>query len=179
MSKVIWHTTISLDGFTTGPDDDMSWMTRRPLGPVPLAAETTARVGAILAGRRCYDVGLRDPDQPGAYGGAVTVPTFVLTHNPPATDPKHLRFLTGPIETAVATAKAAAGDKDLMLFGATLATNAIATGLVDEIILHVVPVLLGGGVPMYRHPDHPLDLDLIETLPGPSVTTHRFRPSRR
>ena len=85
MSKILWHVTMSLDGFTTGPDEDPGWAFRRPLGRVPLAAEIPGRVGAILAGRRWYDVGLRHDEASYApYGGSLAVPVFVLTHTPPA-----------------------------------------------------------------------------------------------
>jgi dihydrofolate reductase len=177
MSKILWHVTMSLDGFTTGPDEDPGWAFRRPLGRVPLAAEIPGRVGAILAGRRWYDVGLRHDEASYApYGGSVAVPVFVLTHTPPAHAERKVRFLSGDLGAAVETARAAANGKDVVLFGATLATSAIAAGLVDEVIMHIVPVFLGGGVPAWRHPLHPFAFETLEILPGDQAVTWRLRP---
>src|ERR1700737_1542703 len=82
--KVLWHVTMSLDGFTAGPDDTMDWLSgygsRRAM-----ADEVMARTGAILAGRRWYDVATsKYGGRGGIYGGAGRGPVFVRTHNPPA-----------------------------------------------------------------------------------------------
>jgi len=147
MGKVMWQTTMSLDGFIAGRDDAMDWVFENGQ-PSALADELFPTVGAILAGRRSYDVDVRIGEPP--YGGAWKGPEFVLTHHPPASaDREGLTFLDCSIEDAVATAREAAGEKTVVVFGANVARQVLEAGLLDEVVLHQVPVLLGGGVPLY------------------------------
>lgn len=161
MSGTVWHTTMSLDGFITGPDDAMEWAFE--LGqPSALADEVMETTGAILAGRRWYDVATaRYAGRAGIYGGNWDGPVFVLTHHPPeAPADSEIAFLTTGFEAAHATAAEAAGDKQLELFGASIARQAIDARLLDEIVVHVAPVLLGDGVRLYGGPGAPrVDLE--------------------
>jgi len=112
MDSVLVHTLMSPDGFIAGPDDDMSWVLQHA-GDMPSAVvdEVIARTGAVLAGRRVYDVGRRvqRPDAPGLFGGRWSGPHFILTHTPPSdeTHPSYI-FLSGDIRDAMATARTAA-----------------------------------------------------------------------
>src|SRR2546427_3423769 len=144
MAKVLWHVTMSLDGFIAGPRDSMDWM----LGfgeENDEVDELIKRIGAVLSGRRTYDVGAvqERPEFRRPYGGAFSGPVFVLTHKPPH-DPG-VTFLSGDIRTAVQTAAEAAGDKYVVIFGADIARQSIEAGVVGEGMVHVVPVLLGDG----------------------------------
>ena len=163
MSRTVWHTTMSLDGFITGPDDAMEWAFE--LGqPSRLADEVMETTGAILGGRRWYDVATERYDgRAGIYGGKWDGPVFVLTHQPPSApaDPE-IAFLTDGFEATHAAAAEAAGDKQLELFGASIARQAIEAGLLDEIVVHVAPVLLGDGVRLYGGPGAPR-VDLART----------------
>lgn len=148
MARVLWHVTMSLDGFIAGLGDRMDFM----LGFGEENDEVTEllpKIGAILAGRRTYDVGAGQsrPEFRRPYGGAVTVPVFVLTHNPPQ-DPS-VKFLSGDIVKAVETASTAAGEKYLVILGAEVARQCVEARLVDEVLIHVVPVLLGDGVRLF------------------------------
>ena len=105
MGQVLWHVTMSLDGFIAGPRDDMTWLADY-LGPNPTADQVLPRVGALLLGDRTYQVAKTEQGRP--YGGAWTGPQFVLSHHPPKDPPAGFTFLSGDIEEAVATAKAAA-----------------------------------------------------------------------
>jgi dihydrofolate reductase len=144
MGVVLWHITMSLDGFIAGPDDAMEWVFEYP-GPNEAVAEVIETTGAIVVGRRTYEV--EDRNRGGFYGGAWTGPFFVLTHDPPATVPDWMTgtFVTDGIESAVASAKAAAGEKNVVIFGADTAQQCLDAGLLDEILVHVAPVLLGDG----------------------------------
>ena len=107
------------------------------------------RVGASLAGRNTYD----DSDGFGGGGPHPTAPLFVLSHRPaPADRPSRQTLVTTGIEDAVAAAREAAGDKDVALMGGGVVTEALQAGLVDEVVLHQVPILLGAGRP-YFHAD--------------------------
>jgi dihydrofolate reductase len=147
---------MSLDGFITGPDDAMEWAFE--LGrQSDLADEVMEGTGAILAGRRWYDVATERYDgRRGIYGGKWEGPVFVLTHDPPERhDDSGITFLTGGFDAALATAVEAAGGKHAELFGASIARQAMEAGLLDEIVVHVAPVLLGDGVRLYGGPGAP------------------------
>lgn len=153
MAKVRWHVSMSLDGFTTGPDDEMDWVLGREAGvQSPLATEFMNSLGAIVAGRRWYDIATaRYRGVSTIYGGAWKGPVFVLTHRPlpPSLDPT-VEFLSSSVIDAVDTAARAAKGKAVGILGANVAQQCIQAGLVDDILVHLVPVLLGDGVPLYR-----------------------------
>jgi dihydrofolate reductase len=134
-----------LDGFIGGPGDDMDWVFEH-VGAGDGAADVMAARGAILA-RRTHDVGRRssrtETSEP--YGGGWSGAQFVLTHRPP--DYPDVTFLTGDIGKAVQTGLAAARNKNLGVFGADVGSQCLAAGLVDEILVFVLPVLLGAGCP--------------------------------
>lgn len=172
---VLVHRSMSLDGFVAGPDHAMDWVFGY-LAPDDFPEVITA-TGAILAGRRTYDVGQRDADKPTgeAYGGAWSGPQFVLTHRPPQNPDPAVTFLSGDIEDAVATARSAAGDKNLEIFGSDVAGQALRHRLVDVILVHIVPLLLGGGTP-FSPPGSPrTELEAVSTTRSGAVTTLRFR----
>jgi dihydrofolate reductase len=150
VSRVVWHITMSLDGFIAGPDDAMDWAFRSS-GPSRIGDEVMKATGAVLAGRRWHDVATAKYNgRQGIYGGNWEGPVFVLTHRPPeAPEDPGITFLQTGVEEAVATAKQAAGDKNLEIFGANLAAQCLDAGLIDEIVVHVAPVLLGDGVRLY------------------------------
>ena len=174
MAKVLWHVTLSLDGFIAGPEHSMDWM----LGYGDENSEVDEllnSIGAVLAGRRTYDVGARQerPEFQKAYGGAFAGPVFVLTHKAPK-DPS-VTFLSGDIAAAVETASRAAGDKYVVIFGADVARQCIEAHLVDDIAIHVVPVLLGDGVRLFNRPGGDLvHLELRSVSRAVQVTNLRF-----
>jgi dihydrofolate reductase len=149
--RVVIQAAMSLDGFIAGPGHAMDWVFEYT-SPDDFP-EIVQATGAMLSGRNCYEVGLRDAGKPSgeAYGGAWHGPSFVLTHRPPAgPSADNLTFLSGDIGAAVATAKAAAADKDLVVLGANVAGQCLARGLADEIFVFVLPVLLGSGTPLHE-----------------------------
>ncbi|RIQ26293.1 dihydrofolate reductase family protein [Jiangella rhizosphaerae] len=165
MGKVLWHVTMSVDGFIAGPEHDMDWVFEQP-APPEASADVAPRVGAILCGRHTYDVGQRDVGKGSgeAFEGAWSGPEFVLTTHPPESDPVASRtFLSGDIRDAVATARAAAGDRDLLVLGADVALQCVEAGLVDELLVHIAPLLLGDGVRLYGGPGRErVELELVE-----------------
>jgi dihydrofolate reductase len=139
---VIWHLTITLDGFIAGRDHDMSFLSGVEHAP-GVAAEAAAATGAILAGRRWYDAhGHRPGSRP--YGGRWDGELFVLTHHP--VDDEGVSFVSGDVTDALGTARAAAGDRNVVIFGADIARQALERGLVDEFVVHLAPVMIGDGV---------------------------------
>jgi len=183
VSQVVWHVTMSLDGFITGPDDAMEWAFEYPESPLRLGDEVKRSTGAILAGRRWYDVASeRYSGRQGIYGGAWEGPVFVLTHRADdhdVSDPG-ITLLTSDLDDAVSTARDAAGDKNLEIFGANLAAQCLDHGLIDEIVVHVAPVLLGGGVRLYGEAGSraQVKLELVDRAESGELTSLRLHVKR-
>ncbi len=138
----------------------------------------SSRKSAILAGRRWYDVATsRAGGREGIYGGAWSGPVFVITHHPPAaSDDAAITFLSGGIRNAVAATLAAAEGKNIVILGANTARQCLAAGLVDEILIHMVPVLLGGSIRLYGSPGAGrVNLERIGVGQSGQVTDLRFR----
>jgi dihydrofolate reductase len=168
MGQVLWHVTMSLDGFIAGPRDDMAWLADY-LGPNPTADEVLAQVGALLIGERTYQLAKTEEGKP--YGGAWTGPQFVLAHHAPKHPPAGVTFLSGDIEDAVAMAKAAAGNKYVVVLGAATARSCLDAGVLDEVLVHIAPVLLGDGVRLFEHPGGThVKLERISLTQSPQVT---------
>lgn len=135
----------SLDGFIAGPQDDLSWL------PAPQGADDfgygafIADVGALLMGRRTYDVVAAFPgDWP--YGERAVL---VATRQPLASPHATVRAVAGPIAEVVTAAREAAGERDVYIDGGNLIRQAVDAGLVDELTITVVPVVLGRGLPLF------------------------------
>ncbi|MBZ2199221.1 dihydrofolate reductase family protein [Occultella gossypii] len=172
MAALIYSATMSLDGFIAGPGGDMSWLAPYA-GPDPAADELAARTGALLVGNTTYggDDPNRGTDAEGAFGGTWHGPQFVLTHHLPAAGPPDVTF-TDDLGWAVAAARAAAGPKDVNVLGADVARQCLELGLLDEVVVFVVPVLLGDGVRLFDHTGgHLIRLEHVARDVG-EVSTH-------
>ena len=143
---------MSLDGFIAGRGGDMSWLSDY-LDPNPVLDELIPEVGAILVGRKTF--GGDDPYKDTAgegevFGGGWSGPQFVLSHGADASKPG-VRFVDN-LPDALEMARAAAGDKYVNVLGASVAAQCLAAGALDEILVHIVPVLLGDGVRLFDVP---------------------------
>ncbi|MBK3627822.1 dihydrofolate reductase family protein [Streptomyces sp. MBT49] len=169
--KVVVNRAMSLDGFIAGPGDAMDWIfTYLTSDTFP---EVMAATGAMLIGRGTYEVGRRmAADQDDAYDGGAQ---FVLTHSPPDAPDPAVTFLTCDIEEAVATARRAAGGKNLEILGTDVAAQCLRRGLVDEILVYVLPVLLGDGVRLTPPSLGRIELEPFATTRSGAVTMLRFR----
>lgn len=182
MRKVLWHTMMSLDGFITGPNDDMQWVFGVDGGAGQTSDDVVGSTGALLVGRRTQDV--EDRLQPGFYGGAFRGPFFVLRHDPPLQPPvvKGVtgQFLDVPIEEAVRLAKDAAKGADVVVLGANVARQCLEADVLDEIIVHVAPVLVGDGVRLFERPGgEVVRLERVSSMDEGETTVLRcaLRPS--
>ena len=171
--KVVVNRAMSLDGFIAGRDDAMDWVAEY-LPPETLR-EQAAATGAMLVGRRTAEVGARmEAEKPGRVDYPFSGPVFVLTHRPPEPPGPGTTYLTGDIGQVVATARGAAGAKDLEILGADVAGQCLRRGLVDELLVYVLPVLLGDGV-RFLPPGLPrMDLEPISSTRSGDVTILRF-----
>jgi dihydrofolate reductase len=176
-ATVLWHVTMSLDGFIAGPDHAMEWAFEHGT-PGPVAEEIIESTGSILAGRRGYDLGTRLTGPRRIYGGRWKGRLFVLTHRPRAAE-EGVTFVSDGLESAVEMARAAAGVKSVGIFGADVARQCLERGLLDEIVVHLVPVLLGEGVRFYDAPGvGKIELERTEVFAAAQITDLRFRVVR-
>jgi dihydrofolate reductase len=178
LGQVVVNRAMSVDGYIAGPDDAMGWIFEHLEND--RFPDVMAATGAILAGRRTHEVGKRmaagdtaaaDTDYEGG-------PVFVLTHRPPTEPEPGVTYLSCGLAEAVATARAAAGGKNLEILGADLATQCLRAGLVDEVLVYVVPVLLGDGVRFSTPGLDRIDLEPVETRRSGAVTLLRFHVRR-
>lgn len=150
--------TVSADGYLAGPDGDMSWMApfmvSEPARPDPILERLQAETTALLCGATTFfgdDPNRGDPDKEGAFGGEWRGPVIVLTHRPPAGSEGGERTKEGAVtyattlDDAVAAAERAADGGVANVLGASVGDQLLASGRLDEIIVNVLPVLLGGG----------------------------------
>ena len=189
MSKLFLDITMSLDGFITGPDPNPEQGLGRggeANADSEVIRESIDSTGAVVMGRNMFGGG-EGPwgDEPweGWWGDdpPFHVPVFVLTHH--AREPltkqggTTFTFVTDGVEAAAEQARAAAGDKDVAVAGgANVAQQYLATGLLDELQIHLVPLLLGGGVRLFDNlgTDRP-GLECTRVIESPAVTHLRYR----
>jgi dihydrofolate reductase len=168
-----WRDPHGLEGGETGPDDD-------------LFAEGVRSTGAVIMGRRMFSGGEGpwedDPKADGWWGDDPPFhkPVFVVTHHARESEEKQggttYTFVTEGPEAALEQARAAAGDKDVLLAGgANVAQEYLKAGLLDEVQIHVAPVLLGGGVRLFDQLDQPIQLEVQQAIHSPAVTHLRYR----
>ena len=194
MTRIVTELAVSVDGYVAGPDDNresplgtgggrlFEWYSdgeipsrfypssRLSAASAAVFDEVCERTGAVISGRRTYDI----VDGWNGDGPLPGAPLFVLTHEPPDVVPDGSSthtFITTGIEDAVERARAAAGDKDVSLMGSAPVQEALRAGLLDEIVLHQVPVLLGGGVRLLD--GTAADLRCTRVVDAPGVT-HLF-----
>ena len=191
MALVICDMSRSLDGYVTGPNDSREnpfgdgagmlhdWIFEAATdADQALLQEMLDGVGAIVMGRRSFDK--NEGDGGWGDGGPVgDTPCFVLTHNKPTRSyPSVYTFVTDGVVSAIEQAKDAAGDNVVGLHGATVMQQALPLGLVDEIRVHVIPVLLGGGTPLFGALDASITLERTQALATPAATHIGFRVVR-
>src|SRR5215210_6954374 len=168
-----WRGPHGLDGGETGADD-------------ALVRETDERTGAFVMGRRMFSGGSGpwedDPNANGWWGDEPPFdrPVFVVTHH--ARDPLTLGTTTftfaDGVERAIQLAREAAGDRDVQVSGgASVADQALSAGLLDALIVHVAPLLLGAGVRLFDHVD-PRPIELVHALGSAQVTHLTYRVRR-
>jgi dihydrofolate reductase len=185
---IVLYMSMSLDGFVVGPDDSpenpmgiggfrlFNWLDDRESdGPSGQVYREGLETGAVIAGRRTFEFS-------GRWNGDHHdgVPIFVLTHHVDEGDvpPGSARFVTDVAECA-ALAKAAAGDRNVLVHGAGVAQALLRAGLLDELEIHVVNVLLGQGGRLFDNlPAAYIELEQVRQLPARDVTHLHYRVVR-
>jgi len=184
--------SMSLDGFITGPDDGAgqglgaggevlhAWLgdgdgdgpsAFRPSGPSAAVFDELMATGSVLVGRRTFDIA-------GRWGGDHHgVPIFVPTRGePPEPASGWVHYVTDGVESAMAQAKRAAGDANVLVHGASLAQSCLRAGVLDELEIQLIPILLGEGRPLFAGlgVEH-IGLELTRVIDAPGVTHLRYR----
>ncbi len=189
MSKVKSNMSISIDGFVAGPNASQDnplgtngeklhdWIFDNPEGKNTLAEGLKKDTGAAIIGYHMYYEAIPHWGGTGPLGD--DIPTFVLTQpeKVPHDAPKAFTFVTDGIESALKQAQTVAGDKDIWIGGGANAIQQyIRAGLLEELKLHLVPILLGGGISMFGELDEFMEVRKVEVKNEPMVThlTYRF-----
>jgi dihydrofolate reductase len=193
MSSSVLYMSMSLDGYIAGPNDEPNnpggdgferlnkWIATpdgefgRPSGPAGQLWDEWNATGAVLAGRRTVEI---VDHWKGDHHG---VPIFVPSHRPP--DPSVanyplVTYVNDGIESAMAQAKAAAGDRDVMVHGAYTAQRALEAGMLDELQIHLVPVLFGGGRRLFDVLPSRVEVEIVRVIDTPEATHVRYRIRR-
>jgi dihydrofolate reductase len=140
-----------------------------------VVAAIFASAGAVVVGRRTFDVGL-----PHWNDTPYPVPTFVLTHQPRAElamKSATFTFVTEGIADGLKSAPAAAGDKDVIVMGAQTGRQFLRAGLLDELYINLVPVLLGSGTRLLEDLG-PMELERVQVIASDAVTHLRYRVAK-
>ncbi len=193
MSVSVLYMSMSLDGYIAGPNDESSnpggdgfmrlheWIVTadgefgRPEGPVGQLWDEWNAAGAVLAGRRTVE-------QVDHWGGDHHgVPIFVPSHRPPGPSVANyplVTYVTDGIASAMAQAKAAAKDRNVMVHGAYTAQRALEAGVLDELQIHQIPVLFGGGRRLFDVLPSRVELEIVRVIDTPEATHIRYRVRR-
>jgi dihydrofolate reductase len=193
VSASVLYMSMSLDGYIAGPNDEPDnpggdgfgrlheWFTTadgeffRPTGAAGQLWDEMFATGAVLAGRRTVE-------QVDHWGGdAHGVPIFVPSHRPP--DPSVanyplVTYVTDGIASAMAQAKAAAGDRNVLVHGAYTAQRALEAGVLDELVIHQIPVLFGGGRRLFEVLPSRVELEIVRVIDTPQATHIHYRVRR-
>lgn len=194
MSASVLYMSMSLDGYIAGPNDEPAnpggdgfmrlheWYGFGPDGkPVEKSGmgrkflDESKATGAILAGRRTVE-------QVDHWGGdAHGVPIFVPSHRPPGPSVANyplVTYVTEGIASAMMQAKAAAGDLNVAVLGGYTAQRAIEVGVLDELQIHQIPVLFGGGRRLFEVLPVRVELEIVRVIDTPEATHIRYRVRR-
>ena len=187
MAKSVLYMAMSLDWFITGPDDGPehglgidgevlhAWLGEPvsepphfdPPGPSGQVFDEVMATGAVVVGRKTFDyAGHWNGDHHG-------VPIFVPTHGTPPEPQSEWVHYTPDAATAMRGARAAAGAQDVMVHGADLAQSLLRAGVLDELQIHLIPLVLGKGRRLFGEDEY--ELEIVRVVEAPGVTHLRYR----
>jgi dihydrofolate reductase len=193
VSASVLYMSMSLDGYIAGRNDEPGnpggdgfmrlheWFVTpdgefvRPSGPPGQMVDEINATGAVLAGRRTVE-------QVDHWGGDHHgVPIFVPSHRPPGPSVANyplVTYVTDGIASAMAQAKAAAGDRNVLVHGAYTAQRALEAGVLDELQIHQIPVLFGAGRRLFEVLPSRVELEIVRVIDTPEATHIRYRVGR-
>ena len=193
MPASVLFMSMSLDGYIAGPNDEPGnpggdgfmrlheWfgygsdgesIVQPPAGLAGRLVDEYNETGAVLVGRRTAE-------QVDHYGGDHHgVPIFVVSHRQPGPSVSSyplVTYVTDGIASAMAQAKAAAGDRNVLVHGAYTAQRALEAGVLDELQIHQIPVLFGGGLRLFDLLPSRIELEIVRVIDTPEATHIRYR----
>jgi dihydrofolate reductase len=193
VSASVLYFSMSLDGYIAGPNDEVGnpggdgfdrlheWFVTpggeflRPSGPAGELFDEMNATGAVVTGRRTAE-------QADHWGGDIHgVPIFVLSHRPPGPSVANyplVTYVNDGIVSAIAQAKAAAGNRYVQLHGAYTAQRALEAGVVDELQISQIPVLFGAGRRLFEVLPSRIELEIVRVIDTPEATHIRYRVRR-
>jgi dihydrofolate reductase len=193
VSTSVLYMSMSLDGYIAGPNDESGnpggdrfmrlheWIATpdgefgRPEGPAGVVFDEWNATGAVLVGRRTVE---QVDHWKGDHHG---VPIFVPSHRPPGPSVANyplVTYVSDGIASAMAKAKAAAGDRNVMVHGAYTAQRALEAGVLDELQIDQIPVLFGGGLRLFEALPSRIELEIVRVIDTPQATHIRYRVLR-
>jgi dihydrofolate reductase len=193
VSASVLYMSMSLDGYIAGPNDEPGnpggdrfrrlheWFVApdgefiRPSGPAGELIDEINATGAVLVGRRTVE---QADHWKGDHHG---VPIFVPSHRPPGPSVANyplVTYVTEGIASTMAQAKAAAGDRNVLVHGAYTAQRALEAGVLDELQIHQIPVLFGGGRRLFEVLPSRVELEIVRVIDTPEATHIRYRVRR-
>jgi dihydrofolate reductase len=195
MSASVLYMSMSLDGYIAGPNDEPDnpggdgftrlhdWFVTpegefiRPSGPAGELIDEINATGAVLVGRRTAE----QADHWGGDHHGRGVPIFVPSHRPPGPSVAGyplVTYVTGGIVSAMEQAKAAAGDRNVLVHGAYTAQQALEAGVLDELQIHQIPVLFGRGRRLFDELPSRVELEIVRVIDAAEATHIRYRVIR-
>ncbi len=192
MSTSVLYMAMSLDGYIAGPNDEPGnpggdgfarlheWFVTpdgeffRPSGPAGALSDELNAIGAVLVGRRTAE----QVDHWGGDHHGFGVPIFVPSHRPPGPSVANyplVTYVTDGIASAMAQAKAAAGDRNVHVLGAYTAQRALEASVLDELQTSLIPVLFGGGRRLFEVLPSRVELGIVRVIDTPEATHIRYR----
>lgn len=193
MSASVLYMSMSLDGYIAGPNDEPGnpggdgflrlheWLVTpdgeigRKSGSAGALFDEMNATGAVLVGRRTAE---QVDHYKGDHHG---VPIFVVSHRPPGPSVANyplVTYVADGIASAMAQAKSAAGDRDVLVHGAYTAQRALEAGVLDELQIHQIPVLFGRGRRLFEVLPSRVELEIVRVIDTPEATHIRYRVRR-
>ena len=180
MAKVLIHATVTLDGYMADPEGGVDWMfdVDATDEDTVLVNRVVGEIGAVVGGAN-RERTVEDGEEP--YGGLPGVPVYLMTHtaqDPVVKNGVTYTFVVEDIAGAVEQAKADAGERTVSLLGGRISRQCLQLGVVDEIQLHVVPILLGAGISLFDGLNQRVNLELAENAAFGNGVHLRYRVAR-
>jgi dihydrofolate reductase len=167
--RIIVYIATSADGYIARPDGDVEWLNRRPHDIDYGMKEFYASIDTILWGRGTYDWLLDYHRKEGKTEGLfdTNVENYVFSRNPPEQPAEGVTFVTEPVETFARRLRATPGKNIWMMGGAGLIASFLDVGEIDEFDIHVIPVLIGEGIPLVAPRHRDIELRLRSSMSYP------------
>ena len=168
--KIIAEVAISADGYIARPDGDVAWLDRpRPKGDYGMG-EFVKSIDTILMGRKTYDKGIELGMKSSGFGPKIK--SYVFSRNPQGSLLPGFEFVNEPVKPFVQRLRAQPGKNIWMMGGGEIVASFLDAGELDEFSLHVIPVLIGEGIPLIQPRHRLIELKLLSTMKFPDGVVH-------